>query len=87
MAKSFLITRKRSLLQRLGIGSRPRRPEVTDALIAEWCQQIEARHPLFDSSVPASHPVVGANDVGDRGQEAASSPVEMLVPAVHANHG
>ena len=61
MAKQFLIPKKRGLIERLRLGSKPRRFEVTDAFIDQWSRRIETRHPLFDISVPELHPAAGTN--------------------------
>ena len=73
MAKQFLIPKKRGLIERLRMGSQPRRFVVTDALIDQWSKRIEARHPLFDISVPELHPAAGAND-GSEGDAQAFPP-------------
>lgn len=83
MAKQFLIPKKRSLIERLRSGSKPRRFDVTDAHIDQWCKRIEARHPLFDISVPSIQPAVGANDVG----EGASQALQPDATAVRVKRG
>jgi len=83
MARSFIIPRNKSLLQRLRMGSKPRHPLVTEAMIHQWCLRIEDNHPLFDISAPPHYRDIRANDVdGD-----LAEPLHTEAPAVRASRG